>query len=145
MTLEIGIVITLVTYAVATVVGFYAILDKSEKKVNEMIREAKAEAMKMHETQDTRLTKAEEKAQHIETNYNAKFALVYENQHKSDMQRTEQNAALESRLIAKVAEVESNIRDSHHKASKETHNALLAINVTLAKLAKRNRPRRRIV
>lgn len=146
MTLEIGIVITLIAYAVLTVVGFFAILERAKKDTNEQIEKVKQEATKMHEAQEQRIVKAEQAAIDIRDNYNKKFALVYENQHKSDMDRTEQNAALETKLIKEVRDVEENIRHSHHKHADEVNKALLHINVSLTEIKTRiAKPRRRIV
>jgi len=90
--------------------------------------------------------KVEVKVNEVETNYNAKFQRVYDNQHNSDMERAEQLKQTESKLYEKIQQTEENIRESHHKASDETHKALMKISISLENLRGRiARPRRRIV
>lgn len=93
-----------------------------------------------------RIGEIEKEVGEVKTNYNSKFQRVYDNQHKSDMERAEQIKQTEGKLYEKISEVESNIRDSHHKASDETHKALMKINISLENMRTRiARPRRRIV
>ena len=111
----------------ATLIAMYLYIQYREDKITE------------------RMNNTEKRISGVETNYNSKFQVVYDNQHHSDMERAQQIKETEGKLYEKISEVEENIRESHHKASELTHKALMSINIAIENLRGRMpRQRRRI-